>query len=155
TGVHAVTAYHEAGIPWALSTGAWSKELMDAASALASPPEPPPPNLPPSTEPLPKPTAFCLEYNDGLRVAHISAPDRIGDFCLALRLKGDRRIQAARVDLQGGDLFYAHFARMCRVVEDFFLSGVPPAPLERTFLTTGALAACMNALVRPGERVET
>lgn len=155
TGIRAVRAYGEANISRAIDAGAWSVDLMNAGLQLAGPPQPPPPILPPSQEPPPRPTAFTLEHNDGLRVAHVSAPDRVGDFCLALRLKGDRRIYAARVELQGGDLFYAHFARMCRLIEDMFLTGKSPAPLERTFLTTGALAACMNALAREGERIET
>lgn len=155
TGIRAVTAYHEANIPAALDSGAWSADLMQAALALAGPPHPPPPNLPPPTEPSPRPVAFRLEHNNGLRVAHVSCPDRIGDFCLALRFKGDSRIHAARVELQGGDLFYAHFARLCRVIEDMCLTGLTPVPCERTLLTTGTVAACMNALATEGRRIET
>ena len=40
-------------------------------------------------------------------------------------------------------------------IEDFFVSGVPPSPVERTYLTTGILEAAMISRGRGGEPVQT
>ena len=40
-------------------------------------------------------------------------------------------------------------------IEDFFLSGVPPNPIERTFLTTGTLEAAMISHGSGGQPIET
>ena len=40
-------------------------------------------------------------------------------------------------------------------IEDFFLTGRPPTPVERTYLTTGILEAAMRSNGEGGEPVET
>lgn len=160
TGIRSVQAFQKDGVQRALTNGAWSADLMNAALSKANPvqksatPHPPAPK-PKHPDLAPSPVAYRLEHHDGLRVVHVSVEGRLADFCLALRLKGDPTIHAARVALEGEDLFYAHFARLNRVIEDMFLTGVAPVPVERTLLTTGVIAACMNALQREGERIET
>lgn len=160
TGIRSVQAFQNDGVQRALAAGAWSADLMNAARSKANPiqksttPQPPVPK-PKHLDLAPCPVAYRLEYHDGLRVTHVSSNGQIQDFCLALRFKGDPTLHAARVDLQGEELFFAHFARLNRVIEDMFLTGVAPVPIERTLLTTGTIAACMNALRREGERIET
>ena len=40
---------------------------------------------------------------------------------------------------------HAVFSYMGLNIEDFFLAGVPPSPVERTYLTTGILEAVMRS----------
>ena len=47
-----------------------------------------------------------------------------------------------------------HFDGLAHNIEEMFLSGRPPYPVERTVLTTGTLAHLFDS-VRTGKRVET
>ena len=48
-----------------------------------------------------------------------------------------------------------HFDGLVRCIEDFFITGKPTHPVERTLLTTGMLAAAFDSKGRNGARVET
>jgi hypothetical protein len=50
---------------------------------------------------------------------------------------------------------HAHFSYFGLNIEDFFLTGRPPSPVERTLLTTGILEAVMISHHRDGAPVET
>jgi glutamate-1-semialdehyde 2,1-aminomutase len=157
-----VFAYSGEGVWDAMGRGEWSRELFDAALAQArhAAPGDPRPNCRPNPEfpAMPSPVAFVLEHADGLRSAHIMLHGHLSDFTFALRLKGaGGGIRAGCSLIAAGDAgnFYGHFATLDRVIEDMFLTGEPPVPIERTLLTTKTIAACMKALRTPGKAMPT
>jgi hypothetical protein len=153
-GIRAVSAFQGENIWRALDSGAWSADLMHAALGTARSFQPGDcrDNCRKSDRP---PVAFCVEHADGLRATHLMLHGHLEDFCVALRTKSDQSIQAGRVAAGDAGNFYAHFARLNHVIEEMFLSRRPPVPIERTLLTTGAIAAGMRALAMEGKCLET
>jgi hypothetical protein len=100
------------------------------------------------------PVAYRLEYADGLKATMLLLNGLVGDFTFAARLKG----QAEPLST----LFYlppnpnvAYSAALMAKVEELFVSGKAPWPVERTLLTTGLVAAGMLSLASGQKRVET
>jgi hypothetical protein len=100
------------------------------------------------------PVAYRLEYADGLKATMLLLNGLVGDFTFAARLKGQAEPLSA--------LFYlppnpnvAYSAALMSKVEELFVSGKAPWPVERTLLTTGLVAAGMSSLASGQKRVET
>lgn len=94
--------------------------------------------------------AFRLSGSDGLKTTHVMQKDIIRKWTLACGSAEPGPVRAAYVDAGGRDRNFPHFARLNRQIEDFFLTGKEPIPVERIYRTTMATAACMNALRAPG-----
>jgi hypothetical protein len=99
------------------------------------------------------PIAYRFKYNDGLRATMLIMNGLVEDFTFAARLKG----QAEPLST----LFYlppnpnvVYSAALMSKVEETFLTGKAPYPVERTLLTSGLVAAAMQSLAS-GKRVET
>src|SRR5262249_19847238 len=100
------------------------------------------------------PVAYRFEYADGVKATMLLMNGLVGDFTFAARLKG----QAEPLST----LFYlppvpnvTYSAALMSKAEELFLTGKAPYPIERTLLTTGLLAAGMQALAGGQQRVET
>ncbi len=88
------------------------------------------------------PVAYRFEYADGLKATMLLMNDLVGDFTFAARLKGRPEPLST--------LFYlppnpnvVYSAALMSKVEEMFLTGKAPYPIERTLLTTGLVAAGM------------
>jgi hypothetical protein len=100
------------------------------------------------------PVAYRFEYADGLKATMLLLNGLVGDFTFAARLKG--RVEPLST------LFYlpptpnvTYSAVLMSKVEEMFLSGKAPYPVERTLLTTGLVAAGMASLAAGQKRIET
>ena len=78
----------------------------------------------------------------------------VGDFTFAARLKGQSEPLST--------LFYlppnpnvVYSAALMSKVEEMFLAGRPPYPVERTLLTTGLVAAGVKSLADGQKRLKT
>jgi hypothetical protein len=132
--------------PAVWESGAWSRELQDAAlgrleSKTADGPE----------RGTPEPAAFLLEYRDGLRATVLMLEGYVSGFAFAARLGGQAEPVSTQFYLESQEPF-GHFAFLVRRFEDVVLTGQPPYPIERTVLTTGALDFLMRS---QGRRIET
>jgi hypothetical protein len=78
----------------------------------------------------------------------------VQDFCFAARLRGEPRPASCRF-VQPGLPGLRAFDCLAHALERFFETGQPPAPVERTLLTSGVLEAAMESHLRRGARVET
>ena len=162
TGVQNVTVWRGDDVWRELDAGTWSRDLMDSAIAAADAAAADPPladrnpdvrtNCSASGEA--GPTAFQMLYDDGLRVTHINLAGHITNWGVATFLE-DGTISATATVVGGADSYYGHFATLCRVIEDTFLSGFPQFPPSRTLLTTGQIAAVMKARAQPGQLLFT
>lgn len=158
SGISAVTAFRGEAVWEAMERGAWSRDLFEAALAACQRVAPGDVRdncrRPLTHDDWGSPTAFVLEHADGLRTAHIQLEGHIEDFGLALRRR-DGAIHANRWEAGGPEDFYGHFAALDAKIQAMFLTGRAPVPIERTLLTTMTIAACMQALAQPGQRIAT
>jgi hypothetical protein len=113
--------------------------LAEAAASRVSEPRGPWPEAPRLAS---RAAAFVLEYRDGLRGGVLM----LEGYCRSFAYAGmaEDAVSASEFVLQGGPP-HAHFSYLCRNIEQLFLDGRPPYPVERTLLTTGMLAAAMDS----------
>jgi hypothetical protein len=158
-GIQAVTAHRGDDVWEAMAQGVWSRDLFEAALAACRSVTPGDMRenarrAPSPHDPWGSPTAFVFEHADGLRTAHIQLDGHIQDFAIAIRRR-DGEIHAHRWEAGGPNDFYGHFAALDAKIQEMFLTRRAPVPIERTLLTSMAIAACMQALTTPGQRIET
>jgi hypothetical protein len=156
-GISSVTAYRGEQVWQAMEAGAWSTDLFEAALAAVknkSAGEMRANCRAYASGAFESPLAFCMEHVDGLRTTHVLLNGHVEDISYALRTE-DGAIHANRWEAGDFGNFHGHFAKLSSDIEQMFLTGQPPVPIERTLLTTLTVATWMEALQRPGERVET
>lgn len=149
TGVRAVTCLSGEAVWRAGDEGRWSRDLADAALGAI---EGGPNRLEPAR--VEDPHVFLIDYGDGLRGAVLM----LGDTGYVRKFAGAARRGAAVDALEyHTDTGPAHatFSYLGLNVEDFFLSGAPPTPVERTYLTTGILEAALISHAEGGRAVAT
>jgi hypothetical protein len=100
------------------------------------------------------PALFELEYKDGFRAAVYMLDGHLSDFNFAGEVAGRAEPAASLFWLQS-ERFYGHFATLTWYIEELMTTRKEPYPVERTLLTTGALAALMESNWRGHERIET
>ena len=107
------------------------------------------------------PVLFVLNYRDGLKAAALVLTHNTAGFSTALRVRGqDRLLSVAFVIGEPG--VHEPLTRrplpnwdgIGRCVDQFLATSQPPNAVERTLLTTGALAFCFESKRRK-TRVET
>ncbi|MEE3233109.1 MAG: hypothetical protein VX294_03005 [Candidatus Latescibacterota bacterium] len=116
--------------------GWWSRELATAAEE----------NIGPKTpgrmeDNCDNPVLFLLEYADGLRAASLMLNGHLQGWGYAGKSNG--KIQGMEVFLHGDP--HPHFVYMGLNIQEMFLTGKPPYPVERTLLISGALDALMES----------
>jgi hypothetical protein len=104
-----------------------------------------------------KPVAFLIEYADGLRATAMILNGHVDDTTVAARIddaSGGRSIVSTLMYLPappGASFFNPLVLR----IEDFFRTGKPPYPVQRTQLTGGILDVALESRIRGGRRIET
>jgi len=127
----------------------WAARLLDAALARC------PDKKPGSTrDTVREPVLFVLEYRDGLQGAAYLLNGHITTTGFAASLRNSETPVSTRIELQSGRPF-GHFSPLAYYIERMMITGKPSYPVERTLLTTGALAALMDSSFRKGERLDT
>jgi hypothetical protein len=162
-GVSAVTCLQGPAVWEAQDRGLWSKELLTAALSRSHTLNPgdirqntrdfvPPPGRPSF---LAEPIAFIVEYADGFKGTALILNGHVDDTSIGIRLQRDR-------DSVVSTLFYLpappgarFFDPLVLRIEDFFRTGKPPYPVERTLLTGGMLDALLESRILEGRRIET
>jgi hypothetical protein len=134
---------------WRDGEGAWSKPLVDAACGRSPRTKPGRPE-----DNTRNPAAFLLEYRDGFRAAAYLLNGHTQGFLFAARLKGKSEPVSSHFGFTGEGRSLPHFDGLVRCIEEMFVTGKPVYPVERTLLTTGALAFLFESRVRKA-RVET
>jgi hypothetical protein len=168
-GVAAVT-YLEGDAIWqAGDKGIWSWELLHHAlgrSHTVNPGDirrntqdflaPGPPRGDVQTK-FAQPVAFLIEYTDGLRATVMILNGHVDDTTVAARIddsSGRSSIVSTLMYLPappGASFFNPLVLR----IEDFFRTGKPPYPVQRTQLTGGILDVALESRIRGHRRIET
>lgn len=132
----------------------WSRPLAEAALALVDRQQT---STPPSLADLcsgEDVALFIFEYRDGLTAALLQ-PNTYGGYVQgwSYAARVDGQVQATGLHSCGDP--YPHFSYLSLNIQDLFLKGTPPYPVERTLLVSGALDALMESHYRGGARIET
>lgn len=151
TGIAAVEWIEgEAVWRWRDGKGAWSAPLLEAALKAGSKTK-----AGRMEQNAKSPVVFVLDYRDGFRAATYMLDGHASGFLFAARLAGQQRPLAASFsDPAHVERPLPHFDGLVDVIEEFFLTRRPLYPVERTLLTTGALAFLFESRVRK-RRIET
>ncbi len=120
---------------WRDGEGQWSATLLEAALATGGRVKPGRPE-----QNAKRPALFLLEYKDGLRTASYMLDGHVSEFEFAAELEGRPEPMATQFVLNSASRPLPHFDGLVKCIEDLFVSGQPAYPVERTLLTTGALA---------------
>jgi hypothetical protein len=140
--------------------GGWDPALFEACLCRSQTVAQPPtfnhrrPTVRLMREAVKDPVAYRIEYKDGLKATMFLLNGLVEDFTFAARLEGRAEPLST--------LFYlppkpnvAYSAELMAKVEEMFLTGKVPYPVERTLLTTGLVAAGMQSLAAGQLRLET
>lgn len=128
--------------------GNWSKPLLEKALHLQ------PGYAGQPVEAVAKrPILFVLNYRDGLKAAVLMISPSSGGWSVALRIDGQSEPAGTSMSAPAGRPL-PNWDALVRCVDLFLETGIPAAPVERTLLTTGALAFCFESK-RAGKRMET
>ncbi len=165
TGVRALQALRGPAVWKALEApsweeGGWDPGLFEACLARSQTLAQPAtfshryPTRPQMREWVRDPVAYRLEYTDGLRATMLLLNGLVGDFTFAARLPGRAEPLSTLFHLPPNPNVVYSAALMSRV-EEMFLTGKAPYPVERTLLTTGLVAAAVRSLAEGQKRLPT
>jgi hypothetical protein len=100
-----------------------------------------------------KPAAYFIEYRDGLKATLLMLNGAVQDFNFAAKVKGGGLISTQFLLTPVPNVTYS--ARLVSNIEQMFVTGKAPYPVERTLLTSGILEACLTSKVKGQMRLET
>ncbi len=100
------------------------------------------------------PVAYRIEYADGTKATMLLMNGLVGDFTFAARLKGQPEPLSTLFYLPPNPNVVYSAALMAKA-EEMFLTGTPSYPIDRTLLTTGLVAACVESLASGQKRLPT
>lgn len=149
TGIRAVSCLEGADVwRWTDNRG-WAGRLLETALARCEERKPGSPR-----DVVKEPVLFVLEYGSGLEAGVYLLNGLIQQAAFAAALHGVPEPLSTELWLQPARP-YAHFSGLVHYIEQMMETGTPPYPVERTLLTTGALAALMDSSYRGHRRLET
>lgn len=134
---------------WLRSDGKWSRPLFEEAAKRN-------PFRKPVTleEEAQRPVLFSLQYRDGFKAASMIIAPSGAEWSFACKTKGSERVDSTFFGPTTKGRTLPHFDGLVYCIEDLMITGKPLYPVERTLLTTGALAFAFESKKRKA-RVET
>jgi hypothetical protein len=143
----------------------WSRELFEAALCRSHSLTPARagfnhlfPTLDEMKELVKDPIAYQNEHEDGLKSTMILLNGLVQDFNFAAHLEGRDEPLSTQMYLpmpRRHATLASFFSPLVNHIEQLFLTGQSPYPVERTLLTTGLVAAAVESLHQEQARQET
>lgn len=162
TGVKSVQLIDGEAVWKAGEEGRWSKRLLTAALSRSDSPQGlsltdgRPQDLVGSGE-LRKlvkaPAAYLIERNDGLRTTLLMLNGAVRDYTFAARVKGQGIISTQFFLSPVPNVTYS--ACLVSKIEEMYVTGKAPYPVERTLIVSGALESCLQSRHKGGVKLET
>ena len=100
------------------------------------------------------PSAYFIEYNDGLRATLLMLNGAVRDYCFAAKLR-DEPVPVSTQFFLTPTPNVTYSACLIAKIEELFETGIAPYPVERTLLVSGALESCLTSRVEGHIRLET
>jgi hypothetical protein len=147
TGIRSVHHLEGAAVWKAAEEGRWSKALMKVALSRGEKVGKGAP------EDVKNPVLCLLEYNDGFRASILMLGGLVNEYLVAFKVKGKKEPDSAScyVPTENSN----NFSPLTHAIANMYLTGQHLYPVERTLLTTGALANVMESAHRGHVRLET
>jgi hypothetical protein len=101
-----------------------------------------------------EPTAYLIEYRDGLRATLLMLNGAVQDYTFACRVRGLPNIVSTQFLLPPTPNV-AYSTCLMNKVEEMIASGQAPYPVQRTLLVSGILDLCLESKVRRNQRLDT
>jgi hypothetical protein len=149
----------------ALQNGVWSKRLFDAAlcrSHTLTPARAGFNDIFPTIDDMRRlvkdPVAYHYQHADGPRATMILMSGLVRDFNFAAALENSNEPFSLQMYLpmpDGRTTLANFFSPLVNNMEQMFLTGKTPYPIERTLLTTGLTAAGVDSLYADQKRLKT
>jgi hypothetical protein len=142
--------------------GLWSKRLLTAALSRSDSPkglsvtDGRPQDLLGSGELrklVKQPAAYLIEHNDGLQTALLMLNGAVSDFTFAAQVRGHGVISTQFFLPPVPNVTYS--ACLMSKIEEMFVTGRAPYPVERTLIVSGALESCLRSRKAGGAKLET
>lgn len=162
SGVRSVQLIDGEGVWKAGEEGRWSKQLLTAALSRSDSPQGlsvvdgRPQDLVGSGEIrrlVKEPAAYFIERNDGLKTTLLMLNGAVRDYTFAARVKG-KGIASTQFFLSPTpNVTYS--ACLVSKIEELFVTGKAPYPVERTLIVSGALESCLQSRKQGGKKLET
>jgi hypothetical protein len=101
-----------------------------------------------------RPCAYFIEYHDGFRGTLLMLDGAVSDFCFAARLRGQPEPVSTQFLLTPvPNVTYS--ACLAARIEEMWVTGRAPYPVERTLLVSGMLEGCLKSRAAGAEPLET
>ncbi|MCC6444538.1 MAG: hypothetical protein IT210_13920 [Armatimonadetes bacterium] len=165
SGVRCLQAYRGEAFWQAHHAGVWPRDLFEAAlsrSHTLTPARAGFNDIFPTGDELKKlvsdPIAYHYEHFDGLKSTMILMNGLVQDFNVAARLGDRAELFSTQLYLPMPPVYTTlanFFSPLVNHIEQVFLTGEPPYPVERTLLTTGLTAAGVESLFLEQRQIET
>ncbi len=142
--------------------GRWSKQLLTAALSRSDSPQGlsnddgRPQDLVGSGEIrklVKAPAAYFIERNDGLKSVLLMLNGAVRDYTFAARVRGQGIVSTQFLLTPTPNVTYS--ACLMSKIEEMFVTGKAPYPVERTLIVSGALESCLQSRHQGGKRLET
>ncbi len=148
TGVKAVQLLADDAVWKAADEGRWSRSLLEAALSRGNQVTPGP-----VEEKAERPVACLLEYNDGFRGSALALGGKAAEYLAAVKIKGqpEPKSTLCYIPIENSN----NFSPLVDSIGRMFTLGTLDYPVERTLLTSGALAFLMESWYRGQVRIET
>jgi hypothetical protein len=98
------------------------------------------------------PAAYLIEYRDGTRATMLMLDGAVKDFNFAANVRGMGKLSTQFFLSPVPNVTYS--ACLVAKIEEMFITGHAPYPIERTLLTSGILESCLDSRLQQ-KRLET
>lgn len=162
TGVKSVELIDGDAVWKAGDEGRWSKQLLTAALSRSDSPQglskidARPQDLQGSGELrklVKNPAAYFIEHRDGLKTTLLMLNGAVSDYTFAARVKGHGIISTQFFLPPTPNVTYS--ACLMSKIEEMFVTGKAPYPVERTLIVSGALESCLQSRKQGSKRLDT
>ena len=100
-----------------------------------------------------QPSAYFIERSDGLKTTLLMLNGAVRDYNFACRLKGKGLVSTQFFLSPTPNVTYS--ACLVSKIEEMFVTGKSPYPVERTLIVSGALESCLMSRKQGGKKLET
>jgi hypothetical protein len=149
TGVRAVQCLQNQDCWNFIEENAWTKKLFETALSRSNTRKKGSPR-----DLVKEPTAFVVDYNDGLKAAAFLMTGMVEDFTVAVDVDGRSEPVSTLMNLQNGRPHH-HFGCLVKNIEKMFETGKPPYPVERVLMTSGILDFALESRFQKYKKLET
>ena len=149
TGISAVQCLEGPDVWKWTDANPWAKRLLDECLMRCSEKTPGSPR-----DNVKMPIVFILDYQSGLKAAVYLLSGHVRSASFAADLQGRSEPVSTEMWCQWVRP-WGHGHKFAYYIDDLMVTGKPSYPIERTLLTTGALAALMDSSFNKGLRLET